>query len=159
MMSGARTKDDLMEEHRSQLYSIVALNGFLRKFSGNLGFRKHGVHCFDASGTPLLFCKPEQIEKATVLCFSRLKKDLNQADDLDSISFALAQFWYGFVLLIHPFEDGNGRTAKQIINRLLKKVEICIPDFSQVEAQTVNEDQEETLSRLARSFRESMYTL
>jgi Fic family protein len=54
------------------------------------------------------------------------------------IKAAIAQLWF---VIIHPFDDGNGRIARAISDQALARSELCAQRFYSMSAQIVKERQ------------------
>ncbi len=101
---------DLKKMHDVLTYLTVENSG---------DFRKGGEGVFDEDGNCIFICPPpEQVDKLMNQLFEwmRLKKDEIHPLILSSI------FHYEFVF-IHPFQDGNGRTARLWQNVILSNWE------------------------------------
>ena len=97
---------DLKKIHETMTYLIVNKPGEFRK--GNEGV-------FDENGNCIHMCPPpEQVDTLMNQLFDWLKKRKNDIHPLILSSI----FHYEFVF-IHPFEDGNGRTARLWQNIIL----------------------------------------
>ena len=94
LMDGAFTSD-----HKGQINNI--LNGELRTFGVNNGIEDY-----------MPFCKVEE-------SLDKLIKNYNSDLRGDAISKACRLFWD--FLVIHPFEDGNGRMARMLASFSLMK--------------------------------------
>ena len=87
------------------------------KDSGN--FRKGGEGVFDENGNCIFVCPPpEQVENLMSRLFDFMKEKKDEIHPLILSSI----FHYEFVL-IHPFSDGNGRTARLWQNVILSNWE------------------------------------
>jgi len=87
------------------------------KDSGN--FRKGGEGVFDENGNCIFVCPPpEQVENLMSQLFDFMKE---QKDEIHPLILS-SIFHYEFVF-IHPFSDGNGRTARLWQNVLLSNWE------------------------------------
>ena len=97
---------DLKKIHETMTYLIVNKPGEFRK--GNEGV-------FDEKGNCIHMCPPpEQVDTLMNQLFDWMKKRKNDIHPLILSSI----FHYEFVF-IHPFEDGNGRTARLWQNIIL----------------------------------------
>lgn len=67
------------------------------------------------------FCRAQFIDEMAGEIFAKLRKDkyLERIDDKEDFVNDLA-FYMGELEALHPFRDGNGRTARFFFNRLLK---------------------------------------
>lgn len=85
--------------------------------SGN--FRKGGEGVFDENGNCIFVCpSPEQVDELTNQLFNWMKSKKDEIHPLILSSI----FHYEFVF-IHPFNDGNGRTARLWQNIILSNWE------------------------------------
>lgn len=113
---------DLKKIHETMTYLIVNKPGEFRK--GNEGV-------FDENGNCIHMCPPpEQVDTLMNQLFDWMKKRKNDIHPLILSSI----FHYEFVF-IHPFEDGNGRTARLWQNIILsnwKKIFEYLPIESEL---------------------------
>jgi Fic family protein len=102
----------LTQEDIKKIHGLI-LEGIDNKYAGR--FRDVEIY---VTGSDQEFPKPKQIEKM-MLDFSRWLVDRQEQRDLHPVRFA-AQAHFKLVD-IHPFIDGNGRTARLLMNLLLMK--------------------------------------
>ena len=102
--------DDLKKIHGIMTYLVVNESGEFRK--GNEGV-------FDEKGNCIHICPPpEQVQTLMKQLFDWMKNNRNEVHPLILSSV----FHYEFVF-IHPFSDGNGRTARLWQNIILSNYE------------------------------------
>lgn len=83
-------------------------------------FRTKGA---SALGCGVQYCLPSQIkDQLTALCTFVNQLERSTATTRDVIR--RAAFFFSEFLLIHPFEDGNGRTARLLLSHLLRSVSV-----------------------------------
>ncbi len=104
----------------SQIDHLVLLNSQILNFK-NIGIRNKPVFCKDKQGTEYEFLPPEVVPEALSLVLEDFSGRWEMANSLDTIARLCAQFWLNFIS-IHPFENGNGRTAESyLVDRLYEK--------------------------------------
>jgi len=78
---------------------------------GNCGvFRRENVFCVDRFGRDISFYKPEDVVPAMQNLMEIFSSEYAAALDCGSLAIVLAKFYYSLIA-IHPFSDGNRRTA------------------------------------------------
>lgn len=100
--------------------SIILLNADLTQFKNPVGFRNEPVCVkrFDletGSKYILKFSESSLVTTQTIDILRRFLKNLKNVQSSDDLITALSKFYFEFVFVVHPFKDGNGRTAKRII--------------------------------------------
>ena len=71
-----------------------------------------------ASASRVMYAIPSTIENRLNTLFDFIKKQMDMCRDLKE-SLKIATLFFSEYLLIHPFIDGNGRTARLLLNVLL----------------------------------------
>lgn len=100
--------DDLLRVHGVLTYLLIEESGMFRR--GNEGV-------FDENGNCIFVApKPEYVKPLMNDLFSWLKENKNKIHPL-----ILSSVFYYELLFIHPFSDGNGRTARLWQNAILSK--------------------------------------
>lgn len=105
-----KTSQDIVNE-------LVVINSKIQCFKQPLGFRSQSVYCLSREGQQITFAPPHQVlpllQKITTEFLFSIQKDTT----IQGFVQAITLFWIGFIS-IHPFNDGNGRTAKEFIRRI-----------------------------------------
>lgn len=100
-------------------YEVDAItsNGKLVKRKVNIGkYKTHSNHVITKTGEPFYFATPEETPAKMHDLISWYK---NAMDSKDASPFLIAaEFHYRFVS-IHPFDDGNGRLSRILMNFIL----------------------------------------
>ena len=97
------SEKDILELHRLFYYRIDTTN------AGQ--YRRENVIITGSSYTPLEFSKVPALMQKFVLGLSRLKKNYHPIE--------FSAFLHKELVTIHPFVDGNGRTARLLMNLAL----------------------------------------
>ena len=71
-----------------------------------------------ASASRVMYAIPSTIESRLNTLFDFIKKQMDMCHDLKE-SLKIATLFFSEFLFIHPFIDGNGRTARLLLNALL----------------------------------------
>ncbi len=96
------------------------------------GLRARPARCVARDGRIVAFAAPGDIPAALRGCVERFHRELSEGTAPLPVAYAAARFWLAFIA-IHPFEDGNGRTAKAYLRLALEPVGFSIPDFALVD--------------------------
>jgi len=68
----------------------------------------------------------ENVESLLRNCLTRLNEGLAETKTCGQLADTLAEFWVSFVFVIHPFSDGNERTAKFFCIKSLNKFSLSL---------------------------------
>lgn len=127
------------------------------RFSGEspekitLGFRKKDVTLIRRDGRLGVFLTHslifEEIEKQRNIWIENFSKGLS----LPELALACAHFFRNFIS-IHPFSNGNGRTAKEMLRQLLQLNGLAVFDFFLIDRYLFTNDIEKDLSELKNLF-------
>lgn len=75
------------------------------------------------SGSHFLYCRSEQIERRLTVLVEFFQKEVSSlANGLELI--LLATLFFSEFLMIHPFSNGNGRTARILLSLLLRTISV-----------------------------------
>jgi fido (protein-threonine AMPylation protein) len=90
---------------------------------------KFRIRNVEAEGFPNGYDHHKSINERLTHLVSWLNTKLEQIDDLDASlktqqALKIGSIFYSEFLLIHPFMDGNGRTARLLLNTILKNITI-----------------------------------
>lgn len=134
---------------------LFALNLRVRGEDGSPDFRFPGLRsapawCVTRDGRAVEFAAPAEIPAALERCLARWREDAAAGGDALRLAFAAARFWLAFIA-IHPFVDGNGRTARAYLRRELDALGCAIGDFALIDRYLI-EGRPEDLERLAWLF-------
>lgn len=92
------------------------------------GLRDAPAWCLARDGSVVRFAAPEDVASSLETCLADWRDSTALARDPLALASACARFWRSFIG-IHPFVDGNGRTAKEFLRRELEPLGSAIPDF------------------------------
>lgn len=107
-------------EKINRLYNITSKN----KDTNQVKYRTTEISA-NKYGDPDEFVKPENIKDGLDNLCKMIKVLLNKKDEIDNQTYIneVLRIHYRFIK-IHPFESGNGRTARAIVNILLQSKEL-----------------------------------
>lgn len=100
---------------------LTFLNGSVMDFETNLGIRQYNVACDRRDGKKTVFVSKETVSQSFQNYSELWVKYFSKTTTSQSVARACAHFWYTFIL-IHPFENGNGRTGKRVLEEALQKL-------------------------------------
>lgn len=83
------------------------------------GLRNSDVFCVTKNNQIVDFLESQWVGPALQKCLENFNKEMEEAEHIKEKIFAISKFWISFIA-IHPFTDGNGRTAKSIVRQSLK---------------------------------------
>ncbi len=123
----------LFPSGRSGLHKITVAdwrtdkNGPMTVVSGPIGREKIHYQAPDA----------KRLKKEMFVFFNWLEKGNKKANDLDPVlKAAIAHFWF---IIIHPFDDGNGRIARALTDLLLARADGSKERFYSMSTQILKE--------------------
>jgi Fic family protein len=116
-----------------EINTIILVNGWINEFS-QVGLRQQPVYAQSKviesdREYVLTFCHHEVVPELTQDCLLRLKFNLRNLENRAELPRVIAMFFFEFVFVIHPFMNGNGRTAKFIIDQILRDHDRFIPSY------------------------------
>jgi Fic family protein len=111
-----------------KINELSLLNSRIRSFEGVQGLRNVEVNCIARDGLEVKFATPLQVYYQIGDVIIDFDNEVFLATGLDQTALACAKFWMRFVAL-HPFHDGNGRTGKSYILKVLKDKGYAIKSF------------------------------
>ncbi|MFK8136719.1 MAG: Fic family protein [Bdellovibrionales bacterium] len=94
--------------------SIKSIHKSIMSEGANSTYRVEPVYCVSRDNRKIVFTSPELIESKLDSLLGLFNTYLTEVKNTKDLSKVLGIFWVGFIS-IHPFSDGNGRTAKKII--------------------------------------------
>ncbi|MBI4348894.1 MAG: Fic family protein [Elusimicrobia bacterium] len=107
------------------LTTLLALNlrcrGLDQEGSRAPGWRRERAYCVARDGRVVSFVAPELVEPMLGGCLGRWIEEAARRPGLPELARSVARFWLAFVA-IHPFVDGNGRTAKAFLRSELERL-------------------------------------
>ena len=114
-----------------QIQSIIVSSGnelddFLEKGKGVLRRGNETIYTVLSNGAIKEFCKPEFVEDELLKLINEVNLQLSKAsfNDFENHPFKIAIDFHTRFLNIHPFKDGNGRTARLLMNSILLNFKI-----------------------------------
>jgi len=115
----------LSEEYINRLHSIIGYE--VISDVGN--YRTVKVR---ANASSVIYASPTMIKNRIEKLFEFIFKKYNESVDLSSIDrmefiIKLGSFLFSEFLLIHPYKNGNGRTARLLINAFFKISGLIVP--------------------------------
>lgn len=112
---------------------IITKNAQLTLHNKGMGFRDRPVHINAKTITGrnygLSFIEASQVPDQSIRCLTRLQHSLTQNLEQAQLVDTLAKFYFEFIFIIHPFRDGNGRTATYILDQVLECYGLMIPSY------------------------------
>jgi Fic family protein len=138
--------------HPLKISDLVWINARLRNFQGELGLRTGFAQSPRAGQSPQLYFHPFDLPSALERCLRDLNLVLKEAQDLQTLVHGLAYFWATFLFRIHPFADGNGRTAKFLSLWLLQAHNVTVPNFDLLAAYRCTDNLENDIDCLEKLF-------
>jgi fido (protein-threonine AMPylation protein) len=124
---------------QQELNLLLSLNAKLQKMAQS-HFRDHPVYCLAKSGQKITFVAPELISICLIKLLEKVEKE---KDFLRSLSI----FWIGFIA-IHPFENANGRTAKEYLRLKLKERELEVVNLNQIDSILLTKNTKDNLQKI-----------
>lgn len=125
------------------LQNLISINSALRLYQGSLGLRSVvSMGVGKNTGKVLTdYLHPDDVEAATKQCLQRLNAGIVSAQNsLRGLVQILTQYWAELVFRIHPFEDGNVKTARFLTLLLLRQRGLKISNFNLLDAYRRTED-------------------
>ncbi|MDH4469141.1 MAG: Fic family protein [Bacteriovoracaceae bacterium] len=115
--------------HLSQLKKNHWIKTHAEIFSAPSKIRTHRVICRTDQQRTFHFAEPEKIALLLESLEKKLTWKSSNLQNMADLADLLATFWF-FMISIHPFSDGNGRTTQKIINQILMEMGHKEMDFS-----------------------------
>lgn len=131
--------------------SLKVINASINNFEKPFGFRSSGVFCVARDGRKIEFVDHAQVPALIEKCLNLFNENMAESSRLDEIALSAALFWMGFIA-IHPFVDGNGQTAKTVIEKALAKRQLRMITFDLIDRYLIEGDLEEDVPVLQKLF-------
>jgi Fic family protein len=103
------------------LEDLIKINIGFTGLQSVMGLRKENCSIIDYRGESRIFCPHELVPKAMGKFVGEFNDLLKSSTSKKQILHALSYFWLVFMHIIHPFKNGNGRTAKFILESITRK--------------------------------------
>ena len=124
----------------NELTHLTSINQRVLKEKEQSGFRVDSVKCIANTGQEISFLAPEMIEIALIKLFERV----NKTKDLIN---SMAICWIGLIS-IHPFSNGNGRTAKEYLKLMASNKDIQFNNLYQIDSILLTEQTNKNISEI-----------
>lgn len=119
-------------------------------------FRNENIFCVTRNGKQICYMAPDQIDTKLDDLMDTVFALCQQSEQADSLIKSLAVFWLGFVE-IHPFEDGNLRTAKEYIRHKLDTAHLPVLSLRPLERVKIEGDIRVDLSNVEQALFECVH--
>ena len=144
-----------------QLSLLLVLNLRSRGAETSHGDRAPGLRvqpacCVARDGRLVTFAAPEAIRPFLYKCVEQWLGSTTERPSPRDVAAAAARFWLTFVA-VHPFVDGNGRTAKAFLRMELEPLGFAISGFELIDRYLI-EGKAGDLENLAALFLMSIKT-
>jgi Fic family protein len=139
------------------LKQLQQINHTINQLKTPFGFRQTAVLASTTNDRHLDTIPADHVPKYNQVCLRRLFQTIDSTDNLEKIADALSMFWIVFNS-IRPFEHGNDRTAKQVINLVLECRNLRIESFDQIDRTEIAGDIDKNAQIFKTVFLESLVT-
>lgn len=129
------------------LNKLVMINRRLDPLKSNNSFRTNAVTCTAATGSKIHFLAPELIEISLIKLFETIERIEDKFE-------SLAVFWIGFIA-IHPFNNANGRTAKEFLKIESLNLGLRINNLYQIDSILLTENTEDNKNKIINYLRDN----
>ncbi|MBD66151.1 MAG: hypothetical protein CME62_13145 [Halobacteriovoraceae bacterium] len=119
-------------------------------------FRTQNMYCLTKSGKQVLYIGPDQIEEKLDTLMETVFTLCQRSEAGEMLIKSLAIFWLGFIE-IHPFTDGNERTAKEYIKHKLSIADLPVISMRPLERIKISGDVREDLPLVEQALFECVY--
>lgn len=153
------------DEHRvlvrihSEINTLIQINSAITKFceqNKNSTFREQDAFCGTRDHRVVKFVPASEIQDFLTKTFKRFIDIYDNAINQDQIEFSMAYIWLGLIS-IHPFKNGNGRTAKHYISEKLKEKDYELKSTAELDAFILDENTHQNLTALIKIFKKNIF--
>lgn len=140
----------------NEIDHLIKINSII--LNKNSKIRTYDVFCGTRDNRRVTFVPFHEIHDYLSETLKNFLSIYANANSIDKISLAMAYIWLALIS-IHPFEDGNGRTAKYYIYEKLKENNYEISSFKEIDQLILEENTKENLDNLVRLLKTTIKRL
>lgn len=133
------------------LNKIILMNASLVQYKNKIALRDEDVCCVRRDGKLAIFGNKDKVLRSFITYIDLWKNNFGKAQNLKDVARSSAHFWLTFIS-IHPFEDGNGRTAKKLLEKIVTMKGFKVKSYYFIDRYLFKGDVKEDLFHLENLF-------
>lgn len=126
----------------SDINTLIQMNRKIQRLESQIDFRDHDVYCIAKNGKRIKFLPHSLIKISLVNLFQK-------SDKMNDPIQKLAILWIG-IISIHPFANGNGRTAKMFLKYKAQKLNLYISKIDEIDSILLTEKTSENIDQICK---------